>query len=53
MYLKSLEMQGFKSFPDKTKLVFDNAVSVELAPETPSAHGVTVGNVVTELRHEE
>lgn len=42
MYLKSLEMQGFKSFPDKTKLVFDNAVSVELAPETPSAHGVTV-----------
>jgi len=23
LYLKSIEMQGFKSFPDKTKLVFD------------------------------
>ncbi|MBQ8408159.1 MAG: chromosome segregation protein SMC [Clostridia bacterium] len=26
MYLKSIEMQGFKSFPDKTKLVFDASV---------------------------
>ena len=23
MYLKSIEMQGFKSFPDRTKLIFD------------------------------
>ncbi len=25
MYLKSIEMQGFKSFPDRTKLVFDHS----------------------------
>jgi len=36
LYLKSIEMQGFKSFPDKTKLVFD-ASDVE-----SSETGVTV-----------
>ncbi|MBE6693446.1 MAG: chromosome segregation protein SMC [Ruminococcaceae bacterium] len=28
MYLKSIEMQGFKSFPDRTKLVFDKRDAV-------------------------
>ena len=36
MYLKSIEMQGFKSFPDKTKLVFDASDTVN------SETGVTV-----------
>ncbi|MBE6633061.1 MAG: hypothetical protein E7620_01820, partial [Ruminococcaceae bacterium] len=41
MYLKSLEMQGFKSFPDKTRLLFDSGVEVDVA-NIGDAHGVTV-----------
>ncbi len=41
MYLKSLEMQGFKSFPDKTRLVFENETEVTLL-DGGDAHGVTV-----------
>ena len=32
LYLKSLEIQGFKSFPDKTKLVFDRGISAVVGP---------------------
>jgi len=32
MYLKSLEIQGFKSFPEKTRLTFDKPVSAVVGP---------------------
>ena len=32
MRLRSLEIQGFKSFPDKTKIEFDEGMTVVVGP---------------------
>ena len=32
MYLKSMELQGFKSFPDRTKLAFDRGMIAVVGP---------------------
>ena len=42
MYLKSIEMQGFKSFPDRTKLVFDPGHKGSDQMVTDGSVGVTV-----------
>ncbi|AWX97770.1 chromosome segregation protein SMC [Streptococcus suis] len=41
MYLKSIEMQGFKSFADRTKVVFDRGVTAVVGPNGSGKSNIT------------
>ena len=55
MYLKEIEIQGFKSFADKTKVVFDQGVTAVVGPNGSGKSNITesyaglLGNPVSKV----
>ena len=41
MYLKEIEIQGFKSFAEKTKVVFDQGVTAVVGPNGSGKSNIT------------
>ncbi len=41
MYLKEIEIQGFKSFADRTKVVFDKGVTAVVGPNGSGKSNIT------------
>lgn len=41
MFLKEIEMQGFKSFADKTKIEFDKGVTAVVGPNGSGKSNIT------------
>lgn len=41
MYLKEIEIQGFKSFADKTKVIFDQGVTAVVGPNGSGKSNIT------------
>ena len=41
MFLKEIEIQGFKSFADKTKVVFDQGVTAVVGPNGSGKSNIT------------
>ena len=41
MYLKEIEIQGFKSFADKTRVIFDQGVTAVVGPNGSGKSNIT------------